>query len=74
MWPSPDPSSAGAEAGSGGSPVAAAPPFRGGRRPSGLSGGRRGVRELVRAMTGELPDVKDTPLANWPIIEHFMPN
>jgi len=35
---------------------------------------RRGVRELVRAMTGELPDVKDTPLANWPIIEHFMPN
>lgn len=35
---------------------------------------RRGVRELVRAMTGEWPEAKDTPLADLPIIEYFMPN
>lgn len=36
---------------------------------------RRAVRELVRAMTGEPPDPRDTPLVDVPILgEYLMPN
>ncbi len=35
---------------------------------------RRAVHELVRVMNDELPRFKDTPYADWPVLEHFTPN
>jgi hypothetical protein len=35
---------------------------------------RRVVRELVRVMTNGLPELKDTPVADWPLLEYFTPN
>lgn len=35
---------------------------------------RRVVHELVRAMTNGLPQFKDTPFAEWPVLEYFTPN
>jgi len=35
---------------------------------------RRVVRELVRVLSHGLPQLKDTPFADWPIVEHFTPN
>ena len=35
---------------------------------------RRVVRELVRALSNGPPELKDTPMADWPIVEHFTPN
>jgi hypothetical protein len=35
---------------------------------------RRVVRELVRAMTNGAPELKDTPAADWPVLEYFTPN
>jgi hypothetical protein len=34
----------------------------------------RVVRELVRTMAGGLPDIRDTPLAEWPVLEYLTPN
>lgn len=35
---------------------------------------RRVVRELTRILSNGLPQLKDTPMADWPIVEHFTPN
>lgn len=35
---------------------------------------RRVVRELVRVLSNGRPELKDTPMADWPILEHFTPN
>ncbi len=35
---------------------------------------RRVVRELVRVMTNGLPEFRDLPLAEWPILEYLAPN
>ena len=35
---------------------------------------RRVVRELVRVLSNGRPQLKDTPFADWPIVEHFTPN
>jgi hypothetical protein len=35
---------------------------------------RRAVRELVRLLSGGVPEWKDTPPASWPILEYFTPN
>lgn len=35
---------------------------------------RRVVRELVHFMTNEPPEFRDTPFAQWPILEHLAPN
>jgi hypothetical protein len=38
------------------------------------SGTRQVVREMVQTMTGGPPVFKDTPMANWPILEYLTPN
>jgi hypothetical protein len=38
------------------------------------SGARQVVREMVQALNGGPPVFKDTPMANWPLLEHFSPN
>lgn len=38
------------------------------------SGARQVIREMVQALTGGPPVFKDTPMANWPILEHLSPN
>ncbi len=35
---------------------------------------RRAVRELVRSMTNGRTEFKDTPFADWPVLEYFAPN
>jgi hypothetical protein len=38
------------------------------------SGARQVVREMVQALTNGPPVFKDTPMANWPVLEYFSPN
>jgi len=35
---------------------------------------RRAVRELVHMLNQELPEFRDTPMADWPVLEYFTPN